>query len=331
MKKTRHKSHTAGDTKPVGEVEAEAEIRQFIAEYYGMIHNIGVVLNRLDALGIADDSMIIFLSHHGEMLGQHGDFCGIKAQAYRGQCRCRLWLAIRLNRYPANFRGGVTVDHLVDVATDTMPNLLEMCGIDIPAEVDGISYLPLLNGSGKPTRDAVMYQLFKKNDGNVTEFTPYAERGIRTREWLYVRHKNKRVLLFDLKIDNHEMNNLVDEVQYSALMDELDARIRTHMDQTGDNRDMTADFLLPYPRFEDAFEALNVRDADLAMLPIENTLAGRVADIHQLLPKTNHVATNQVNMTKLDSYQVDGRFTATSFYADVEGHPKQEHVACAAR
>ncbi|MGC1441287.1 MAG: hypothetical protein WA888_11820, partial [Burkholderiaceae bacterium] len=71
VKKTRHKSHTAGDTKPVGEVEAEAEIRQFIAEYYGMIHNIGVVLNRLDALGIADDSMIIFLSHHGEMLGQH--------------------------------------------------------------------------------------------------------------------------------------------------------------------------------------------------------------------------------------------------------------------
>ncbi|MGB7182731.1 MAG: sulfatase [Burkholderiaceae bacterium] len=246
VKKTRHKSHTAGDTKPAGEVETEAEIRQFIAEYYGMIHNIdnniGVVLNRLDALGIADDTMVVFLSDHGDMMGQHGYFCGVKAQAYRGAMQVPFVI-----RYPANFPGGVTVDHLVDVATDTMPTLLEMCGIDIPAEVDGVSYLPLLNGSGRPTRDAVMYQLFKQNDGNVTEFTPYAERGIRTREWLYVRHKNKRVLLFDLKNDYHEMNNLVDDAQYSVLMDEFDARIQTHMDQTGDHWDMAADF--PPPDF----------------------------------------------------------------------------------
>ena len=41
---------------------------------------------------------------------------------------------------------------------------------------------------------------------------------------------------------------------------------------------------LPCPTFEDTFEALKSGDADLAMIPIENTLAGRVADIHQLLP-----------------------------------------------
>ncbi len=41
---------------------------------------------------------------------------------------------------------------------------------------------------------------------------------------------------------------------------------------------------LPCPTFEDAFDALKTGEADLAMIPIENTLAGRVADIHQLLP-----------------------------------------------
>ncbi|MEP0940866.1 MAG: prephenate dehydratase [Rhizobiaceae bacterium] len=43
---------------------------------------------------------------------------------------------------------------------------------------------------------------------------------------------------------------------------------------------------LPCPTFEDAFEALKCGDADLAMIPIENTIAGRVADIHQLLPNS---------------------------------------------
>ena len=43
---------------------------------------------------------------------------------------------------------------------------------------------------------------------------------------------------------------------------------------------------LPCPTFEDAFEALKCGDAELAMIPIENTIAGRVADIHQLLPNS---------------------------------------------
>ena len=43
---------------------------------------------------------------------------------------------------------------------------------------------------------------------------------------------------------------------------------------------------LPCPTFEDAFEALKRGDSDLAMIPIENTLAGRVADIHLLLPSS---------------------------------------------
>ena len=43
---------------------------------------------------------------------------------------------------------------------------------------------------------------------------------------------------------------------------------------------------LPCPTFEDAFNALETGEADLAMIPIENTLAGRVADIHHLLPES---------------------------------------------
>ncbi|MCB1469478.1 MAG: prephenate dehydratase, partial [Rhizobiaceae bacterium] len=43
---------------------------------------------------------------------------------------------------------------------------------------------------------------------------------------------------------------------------------------------------LPCPTFEDAFNAVQTGKADLAMIPIENTIAGRVADIHYLLPES---------------------------------------------
>ena len=43
---------------------------------------------------------------------------------------------------------------------------------------------------------------------------------------------------------------------------------------------------LPQPTFEDCFQAVDTGEAELAMIPIENTVAGRVADIHHLLPKS---------------------------------------------
>ncbi|KMW59123.1 Choline-sulfatase [Candidatus Rhodobacter oscarellae] len=175
-----HKSHAAHETKPKGEVETEAEIREFIAEYYGMIHNIdwnlGRILNQLDALGITQDTMVIFLSDHGDMCGQHGSFCGIKNHAHR---------------------------------------------------------------------DAIWYQVFTQTGGNPSEFAPFAERGIRTKDWLYMRRKDHRALLFDERADPDEQVNLVDDPGHAALMDDFDAQITAHMAATGDDWDMAADFPPP--------------------------------------------------------------------------------------
>ena len=240
-----HKSHAANDTKPAGEPETEAEIRQFIAEYYGMIANIdwnvGRILNLLDNLAIADNTMVIFLSDHGDMLGQHGSFCGIKCQPYRAAMHVPL-----IVRYPARFAPRQT-DAMVDVGVDMMPTLLDLCGIPPPAGMHGESYLPVLNGSAAQARDAVMYQVFRQTGGQAGEFAPYAQRGIRTPDWLYVRHKDRRVMLYDARADYHEQRNLVGESEHAALMDAFDARIAAHMRATGDDWELAADF--PPPDF----------------------------------------------------------------------------------
>ena len=62
--------------------------------------------------------------------------------------------------------------------------------------------------------------------------------------------------------------------------------------------------------------------------PIKTTFVFRVRNIPAALYKAmGGFATNGVNMTKLESYMVDGRFTATQFYADIEGHPDDAPVA----
>lgn len=238
-----HKSHAAREMKPVGEPETEAEIREFIAEYYGMIHNIdwnlGRILNRLDSLGIAENTMVVFLSDHGDMFGQHGSFCGIKNQAHRAAMHVPLII-----RYPARFARRQR-EALVDVGVDMMPTLLDLCGIDAPEGMHGRSYLPVLDGLTEEARDAIMYQVFAQKGANPTEFTPYAERGIRTKDWLYVRRKDARAMLFDERADYHELTNLVENPAHAAMMDAFDARISAHMEATGDDWDMAADFPPP--------------------------------------------------------------------------------------
>lgn len=87
--------------------------------------------------------------------------------------------------------------------------------------------------------------MFRHTGGNPHEFAPFAERGIRTKDWLYMRHKDRRVLLFDERADRDEQNNLVDDPAYAEMMDRFDARLDAHMKATGDDWDMAANFPPP--------------------------------------------------------------------------------------
>ncbi len=244
--KAAHTSRCSNNTKAPMEPETEGELRTFIAGYYGMIscidHNVGRILDHLDKRGLAEHTMVVFLSDHGDMLGEHGYFCGFKQQGYRAAMHVPC-----IVRYPARFNAGLRVEELIDVGVDTPVTLLDLAGARPFSEAHGVSYLPLLGGGTDPVRDAVMYQGFRMIDGARGEFRPVPERGIRTREWLYVRQPNRRKLMFDQRADPHELNNLVSDPGYAAEMDALDGRIAEHMRATGDEWDLHADF--PPPGF----------------------------------------------------------------------------------
>ena len=148
-------------------------------------------------------------------------------------------------RYPKRFKAGRKTGAMVDVGVDLMATLCELTGMELSADVHSQSYLPVLDGDDNAGREQIWYQLFKQEDGNPGEYTPFAQRGIRTKDWLYVTLKNERADLYDLRIDYFEQNNLVDDPAYASLMDEFDAQIASHMAETGDDWDMAASFPPP--------------------------------------------------------------------------------------
>ena len=239
------RSRVANGSKQQLEPETEEEQRKFIAEYYGMIsnidHNVGRLLDHLDRRGLAENTLVVFFSDHGDMLGEHGYFCGFKPQGYRATSQVPF-----IMRLPNRINAGKRTDAMIDVAVDTPVTLLDLAGAKPFTEANGKSYVNVLSGAADH-RDNVPYQTFRMNDGAWGEFTPVPERGIRTKDWLYVRQPNRRKFLFDQNADPFELNNLVDSEEYAYVMDAFDAQIAAHMEETGDDWEMHANF--PPPNF----------------------------------------------------------------------------------
>ena len=231
----------------------EWKIRKFVSGYYSLISsidfNIGRLLNWLDAMALAENTIVIFFSDHGDMLGQHGSYCGRKNLPYRAAAQVPL-----LVRCGGRFACGKRVDSLVDVAVDTMPTLLQSCGVEAPEDMQGISYLALLEGGDKPTRDHLPYQRIKRDRYN-RDANPLIQRGIRTKDWLYVRDRNRPLHLFDQNADRDEMVNLIGDPGHAENLAELDARLRRNMDATGDDWEFGTDFKRPGSKAPDVMSA----------------------------------------------------------------------------
>ena len=207
-------------------------IRKFVSGYYSLISNldfnVGRLLNWLDAKQLAESTIVIFFSDHGDMLGQNGSYCGRKNLPYRAAAQVPL--VVRCN---GRFAGGKRVKSLVDAAVDTMPTLLQSCGVEVPDDVQGISYLSLLEGGDATTRENLNYQCIKFNLQNPNVISRY-ERGIRTKDWLYVRNRDRPLYLFDQNADREELANLANDPAHAEKLAELDAQVSRNMDATGD-------------------------------------------------------------------------------------------------
>lgn len=207
------------------------EARQWLAGYYAhctaLDDCVGALLSTLAEEGLADDTVFVFTSDHGDMLGSQGH---VKKQ--------RPWdESIRvpfLLRYPALLgRQGRRLPALIDTP-DIMPTLLSLSGLPIPERVEGADYAGYLQGGADPSDGVALitcphpFGQYAAPDGG------QAYRGVRTQRYTYVRTLDGPWLLYDNEADPYQLDNLIDRAEHTQLQAALADQLQRKLDERGD-------------------------------------------------------------------------------------------------
>jgi arylsulfatase len=181
--------------------------RRMVAAYYAQIElidaQVGRMLDALEASGQRQNTIVIFASDHGEMLGDHGLlFKGCRF--YEGAVHVPLVFS-----WPGHFRQGLCSDALVELA-DIVPTLLEAVGLDVPENVQGQSLLALLTGRADPNQHRGFVHC-EYHDALDRLYASHANMIFDGRYKLVVYHGHEIGELYDLQRDPHEYYNLWDD------------------------------------------------------------------------------------------------------------------------
>jgi len=204
------------------------EAREDYINYYAMVANLdwnlGRILNALDELHLADNTIVIFTSDHGDMLLSHGQH--FKRRPTEESIRVPF-----LIRCPGIIPSGQIINTLACL-TDVVPTCLELMGIESP-EMDGLSHVPELTQRGEAVkRDSIylscMWLGCRDYDLGLHAKRPW--RGIRTERFMacYLQESDETmrlVELYDLESDPYEMNNLAAAEGFDDLRDNLARRL----------------------------------------------------------------------------------------------------------
>ena len=131
------------------------ELAKDIACYYGMVScmdkYIGQIIDHLDELGLAENTLVVFTSDHGHYFGQHGL---IAKGAFHYDDGLRVPMIARLpGRIPAG-----QVNHSLQSLVDYAPTFLDYCGLDIPSDMTGISQRAVWEGDDSSVRQHVIIE-----------------------------------------------------------------------------------------------------------------------------------------------------------------------------
>ncbi|MHB1453078.1 MAG: sulfatase family protein [Saccharofermentanales bacterium] len=179
---------------------SDDKIKAAIKGYYAAISEvdswIGKILDKLDNLGLTENTVIVFYSDHGEFLGEHLKY-GKGYFAPDVISRVPLILSV-----PENLNGiaGSKYSGIVE-CVDIVPTILDLCGIQIPPQVNG-NVLPVKNSSNPYSGDGL----------GLTEY--YGWKSLRTNRFRYVVNDSGKELLFDIEKDSKEYFDLTENPDY---------------------------------------------------------------------------------------------------------------------
>ena len=190
----------------------EYDKKKLVAVYYGMItmmdKYIGKILDKLDELGLAENTLVVFTTDHGHFFGQHG------LQAKGGFHYEDLIKLPFLVRYPGHVPAGRRSDAIQSLV-DLAPTFLSFCGLPVPHAMTGVDQREVWTGLKDQARDHAICE-FRHEPTTIHQKTYVDERYKIT-----VYYNQTYGELFDLQEDPGELRNLWNVPEYAALKSEL--------------------------------------------------------------------------------------------------------------
>ena len=175
------------------------------ANYYAMIEQIddqfGRIMQALRDSGQIENTIVVYMSDHGEMLGDHGLILK-GCRFFDGLVRVPLIMS-----WPGRFVQGVRSQALVETV-DVAPTLMDACGLEVPATMQGKTLLPLLSGKADPSfhKKAVLSEYRDAMGGHADHSQASMVFDGRYKSVFY--HGHDLAELFDHQLDPHEHENL---------------------------------------------------------------------------------------------------------------------------
>ncbi len=206
--------------KALTEWKYQRYIKDYLATANGLDRNIGKILDYLDKTGLSKNTVVIYASDQGFYMGEHGWFD--KRFIYEESLKTPFVI-----RYPGVIKPGTRVEKLVS-NIDWAPTVLDLAGAKIPAEIQGRSFLPLLDKNATantPWRDAAYYHYYEYPQPH--HVSPHF--GVRTKRYKLARFYNgvNSWELFDLEKDPHELKNVYAEKSSAAIVKSLKQQLKT--------------------------------------------------------------------------------------------------------
>lgn len=207
--------------------EASEALRGYYAHIAALDDCFARLLSALEETGTAEDTIVVFTSDHGDMMGSQGMVAEQKLYPWEESNRVPL-----LVRYPAEFGKSATRSSALINFPDIMPTLLGLCGLPIPDGVQGTNYFSSESASVLPTTTAFLSMPVPVMSARAHGIAEY--RGVRDARYTYVRTLEGPWLLYDNQRDPYQMHNLCGRPEAQEIQSRLDGELNTWLEALGD-------------------------------------------------------------------------------------------------
>ena len=228
----------------VGKMVGDQGVREYMAVYHAQVvmmdDFIGRVLDTLDQNGLTENTLVIFTSDHGDMLGAHSNVGKINNNLYNW-----LYHVPCIVRYPKKIKSGLKIDAPI-MNIDYMPTILDFAGIEAPSNIDGQSFRPLLEGKAVDWRDYHILEKTMEVERNSDHSLKnrdsfYFAMGIEDGRYKYIytkqngTHRSKKYSgsrFIDLKRDPLEETNLFENSNYQSMILEYHMKLKKVLEES---------------------------------------------------------------------------------------------------